>query len=118
MLDRLLSRVNLESKEVIMSCNLYPLCKKEVETIQHLIITSGVARRLWIKCDNCIRITSMRSNVIVNHFCNFSILGTSNKADRIWKGMWLVFAKEIWNHINRIVFNSGQVDEVEIFALA
>jgi len=31
--------------------------------------------------------------------------------------MWLALAKEIWIQINRIVFNSGQVDEVEIFAL-
>jgi len=29
----------------------------------------------------------------------------------------LALAKEIWNHINRLIFNNGKVDEIEIFAL-
>jgi len=40
----------------------------------------------------------------------------SNKANGVWKKMWLTLAKEIWNHRNRIVFSNGQVDEIEIFA--
>jgi len=87
-----------------------------METLQHLLITCEVAQRLWIKCDSRVGITSVRSNVIVNHLCNFTIIGTSNKDNGVWKGMWLALAKEIWNHRNRIVFNNGQVDEIEIFA--
>ena len=114
MLDRLPSRVNLETRGVIMSCNLCPLCRKEMETLQHLLITCEVAQRLWIKCDSWAGITSARNNVI--HFCNFTIIGMSNKANGVWKGMWLSLAKEIWNYRIKIIFNSGQVDEIEIFA--
>jgi len=32
MLDRLPSKVNLENRGITVSCNLCPLCKKEVET--------------------------------------------------------------------------------------
>ena len=50
LLDRLSTRVNLEHRGVNLSCNLCPLCNKEVESIQHLLITCEVTQRLWIKC--------------------------------------------------------------------
>jgi len=42
-LNILPSRVNFKSRRVRVSCNLYPLCKKEVETIQYLLINCEVA---------------------------------------------------------------------------
>jgi len=56
----------------------------------------------------------VRSNDIDRHFSSVTINSLSIK---VWKGIWLTLAKEIWTHINSIVFNSGQVDEVKIFAL-
>ena len=79
MLDRQPSKVNLENKGVMVSCNLCPLCKKEVETTHHLFITCEVAHRLWIKCDNWVGITSVRHNDIANHFCSFYINDLSKK---------------------------------------
>jgi len=116
--DRLPTRVNLESRGVWLSCNIYPLCNKEVESIQHLLSTCEVTQRLWIKCDRWVELTSARVNNIVNHFCSFYLVGLSEKANCVWKGMWLAITKAIWTHKNRIIFDGGQVNEIEIFAVA
>jgi len=117
-LNRLSSRVNLVKMEVIVSCNLCPLCSLKVKTMQHILITCEVSQCLWIKCDNWIGLTLIRNNDIVNHFCYFYVLGMSNKAICVWKSMWFALALEIWKHMNKIVFDNGQLDEVEIFVKA
>jgi len=45
-------------------------------------------------------------------------MGRSKKTNRVWKGMWLTLALEIWKHRNMIIFYNGHLDEVEIFARA
>jgi len=112
LLDRLPTRVNLECRGVGLSCNACLLCNKEIESIQHLLITCKVAQRLWIKCDRWVGLTSVRVNDIVNHFYSFHLVGLSKKANCVWKGMWLAITKAIWTHRNMIIFNGGQVDEI------
>jgi len=46
MLDRLPSRINLERRGVILLCNLCPLCRKEMETLQHLL-TMKLGHGAW-----------------------------------------------------------------------
>jgi len=101
-----------------MGSNLCPLCTKEDETIQNLLITCEVTQQLCIKCDKWLGISSMRSIEVDSHFYGFSLSFFSVKPNKVWKGMWLTLGKEIWNHKNRLIFNNGKVDEVEIFALA
>jgi len=95
MLDRLSSRVNLESRGISVPCNLCPFCKTEVETTHHLLITYEVAQILWIKCDNWVGITSVRPNDTANHFYSFYIKGLSNKATCVWRGIRLTLVKKI-----------------------
>ena len=33
-------------------------------------------------------------------------------------GIWVGFVSEIWNHRNKVVFENGQVDLVEVFIVA
>jgi len=42
----------------------------------------------------------------------------SRKIIYVWKGMWLAITKTIWIHKNKVIFEDGQVDEIEIFTLA
>jgi len=63
--------------------------------LQHILLTCEVAQRLWLKCDNWVGLISVRSNDIVNHFCNFYIMGMSKKVNRVWKGMWFTLTLEI-----------------------
>ena len=60
----------------------------------------------------------MRVNDIANHFYIFHLVGLSKKANYVWKGMWLAITKAIWSYRNKIIFDGGQVDEIEIFAVA
>ena len=81
------------------------------------MIDCEVVQRIWIKCDKWVGLTSVRNNTIANHLCSFYLSGLSNKQNCVWKGMWLAIAKAIWTQRNRIIFNGGQVDEIELFAL-
>jgi len=82
------------------------------------MINCEVAQRLWIKCDKWVRMTVVRTNDIVNYFCNFYLFGLTNKQNCVWKGTWVALAKTIWTHRNRIIFEGGKLDEIEIFVLA
>jgi len=86
-MDRMPSRVNFARREINIQCNLCPLCMKEEETIQNLLMYCEVSRRVWNKCNRWV--TSVKNNDIINHFQNFYAIGHSKKANIVWKGMWL-----------------------------
>jgi len=52
--------VNLDKRGVIVSSNLYFLCKKDEETVQHVFINYKIAQKVWNNCDRWIRIFSVR----------------------------------------------------------
>jgi len=54
----------------------------------------------------------------VNSYENFYVVGLSKKVNLICKGMWGAIVSEVWKHRNRIVFQNGVVDDVEILAMA
>jgi len=66
MLEKLLSRLNLERRGVLVVSNLCLLCKKVKETTQHVLINCDVAQKVWQNCNRWIRVSSVRHNKIVN----------------------------------------------------
>ena len=60
----------------------------------------------------------MTSNDIASHFLSFYLTGLSAQANHVWRGMWLALTKAIWMHRNKVIFEGGQVDKVEIFLQA
>ena len=56
------------------------------------------------------------SNNIASHFPNFYLTRLSAQVSHVWRGIWLKLAKAIWMYKNRVIFEGGQVDEVEIFS--
>jgi len=118
LLDCFPSRGNIKSRGVWVSCNLCPLCNKEVETTYHILIDFDVVQRIWAKCDKWVGLTSVRNNTITNHFCSFYLSGLSNKHNYVCKEMWLAIGKAICTQRNKIIFKDGQVDEIALFTLA
>jgi len=94
-MDRMPSRLNLAKRGINIQCNLYPLCMKEEETIQHLLMYCEVSQIVWDNCDRWVGLTSVRNNDIINHFRNFYAIGLSKKANIVWKEMWLTIVWEI-----------------------
>jgi len=118
MLEKLPTRLNLEKRGVVVLSNLCPLYNKFEEIAQHVLISCEVAQKVWDNCDRWFEISYVKHQTIINHFQRFSLSGFSKKVNLVWKGMWVALVWEIWMHRNRIVFNSGVVDDVEIFTLA
>jgi len=97
---------------------LCPLCRDEVENVQHLLCTCKVTHRVWDLCERWIGSVTTRHESIPFNFLSFHLMGLMNCVNRVWKGMWVVIATEIWNHRNKVVFRGGVVDEVKVFYLA
>ena len=62
--------------------------------------------RAFVHCDNA-----------TQHFEQFDFMDLSYVDNCVWKCMWISIIWGIWNHRNKIIFNSGVVDPIEIFAM-
>jgi len=45
-------------------------------------------------------------------------MNLNKKSNVLWLGVWITILWEIWVQRNKIIFNNGIVDEVEILSLA
>jgi len=77
-----------------------------------------VAQKVWDNCNNWLGISSVRHNDVVSQFRNFYVTGLGRKGNQVWKGVFVAIVNEIWKHRNKIVFQEGRVDAVEIFTVA
>jgi len=87
MLDKLLTRINLDKRGVIVLSNLYLLCKKSVENVQNFFISCEIAQKVLDKCNRWIGISSVRQQTIVHHFQIFHLLGFNRNINIVWKGV-------------------------------
>jgi len=87
MLEKLLTRPNMEKRGITILTNLCPLCKKVEEIAQHVFINCEVAQKLWDNCYKRIGLSSVRQQIIVNHYQNFYLLCCNRKTNIVWKGV-------------------------------
>ena len=118
LLDRLPTKVNLVKRDMQLTNMLCPLYQEGEETSQHLFGTCKVAQKVWDQCDRWVGNVIVRHESTIIHFLSFFIIGLRQCANNAWKGMWVTIVLEIWNHRNKVVFNRGVVDVVEICSLA
>jgi len=118
MLEKLPTRLNLEKRGITVLSNMCPLCNKVEEIAQHVFINCEIAKKVWDNCDRWIGISFARHHTIVNHFQQFYLSDFNRKINEIWKGVCVAILWEIWKHRNKVVFNNGVVDDIEIFTLA
>jgi len=118
MLEKLPTRLSLDKRGAAVPSNLCRLSKKFEEAAQHVLISCEVVQNVWDNCDRWLGISFVRNHYIINHFQSFFLSRFSQKINVFWRGMWVAIVWEICMHRNKIEFNSGIVDDVEIFTLA
>ena len=60
----------------------------------------------------------MHCDNATQHFEQISFMDLNCLGNSVWRCMWIAIIWEIWNHINRIIFNDVVVDPIEVFVVA
>ena len=94
------------------------MCGIELETVNHLFFTCKVASKVWCMTDVWVGRAFVHCDNATQHFEQFGFMDLSYVGNCVWKCMWISIIWGIWNHRNRIIFNSAVVDPIEIFAMA
>jgi len=109
LLDRLSTNANLIRRGVPVDSQ---------ETSQHLFIDCAVAQRVWSGCYHWVGIVGVQSMEIRNHLENFYLIHLSSKQKQVWRGVWVVIIRSIWEQRNQVVFKGGVPDPKEILQKA
>jgi len=117
-LNRLPIRINLAKRGVMVSSDLCPFCNSLRETESHVLLSCTFSQRVWDMCDNWVGSSNVRANNIEHHFLNFYNFKLNAKQNKKWKSMWVAIMWEIWIHRNKVVFNGGKIDHLEVFGMA
>ena len=115
LLGRLPTYDNLIRRGLVVNSSLCVLCKAAEESTQHIFINSIFAQRVWFLCFRWIGILSVQHKEIINHFESFHLIHLSIKQNQVWKGLWIVIVRSIWDQRNLVVFKQGIPDAEEIF---
>ena len=107
---------NLMRRGIHMACARCPLCGVEEETLRHLFFECRVSWRIWGMCLEWLGFLSVLHGDAQLHFKMFKPIGLKHVIVRCWGGIWVGIVSEIWNHRNKVVFENGHVDVVEVFS--
>ena len=117
-LDRLPTTANLIRRGVPVVSSVCVMCNQLQETSQHLFLDCVVTQRVWYGCYRWIGIVGAQSNEIRNHLENFYLIHLSNEQNQVWRGVWVVIIRSIWEQRNQVVFKGGVPDAKEILQKA
>jgi len=94
-----------------------PLCGVEEESVRHLFFECKISWRIWGLCLTWLGFPLVLHCDAQKHFRMFKPIGLNHVVTRCWGGIWVGIVSEIWNHRNRVVFENGRVDLVEVFTV-
>jgi len=116
--NRIPTRANLAVRGVQLVSTTCSMCNMYEESVDHLFLNCDIARKVWDNYDKWIDNTTVRPHSILNHFQSFYLMKLNNKSNLVWLGVWVAVVWEIWVQRNKVIFNEGVDDAVEIFSLA
>ena len=108
---------NLSRRGIPLMCDRCPLCGVEEESVRHLFFECKISWKIWGMCLTWLGFPLVLHCDAQMHFRMFKPLGLNHAVTKCWGGIWVGFVSEIWNHRNRVVFENGQVDLVEVFTV-
>jgi len=109
---------NLSRRGITLMSDRCPLCGAEEESVRHLFFECRISWRIWGMCLEWLGFISVIHRDPQMNFRLFKPIGLNHAVTRCWGGIWVGIKSEIWNHRNRVVFENGRVDLVEVFTVA
>ena len=94
-INKVATRVNLQTKRVILVSRTCAMCHESDEAIAHLLFTCRTTTCIWKMCDLWARVEFAYHNIADIHFYQFGQLGLNNKCKRVWKCMWMTIISTV-----------------------
>ncbi|GJV81031.1 RNA-directed DNA polymerase, eukaryota, reverse transcriptase zinc-binding domain protein [Tanacetum coccineum] len=107
MLNKLLSRVNLDRKGIDVGSILCPICQLDVETINHIFFSCDMALDLWAKLARWWDLDIPMCANISEWFEWIGSLHMSNRVKSTLEGVGGTLMWSIWNYRNRLIFSNS-----------
>ena len=87
--DRIATMLNLYKRRVMLTNTLCVLCKREEESISHILVSCKVSILVWNMCNRWLGISSVNHNEVVKIFEQFSTICFNNEGNKLWKSIWV-----------------------------
>ncbi|XP_068487140.1 uncharacterized protein [Phaseolus vulgaris] len=104
-------------------CKVFPAAQVLAwRVLENKIATKvNLVRIVWLVWNHCLSWLGLVSAAPIDPFSNFlqlSLGKASASVNYVLGSVWIAVVWEIWIHRNKIIFNGGVVDHLEIFSMA
>ena len=90
-------------------------CQASDESTQHMFVECPLIQRVWSQCLKWIGILFVQHKDLKHHFESFHLSFMTTKQNQVWRGIWAVVIRCIWEQRNSIIFKQKIADAEEIF---
>jgi len=115
--DKLVTKVNLEKRGIRVVSSVCIFCGAEEESCSHLFFKCRFVWLLWNLCSAWLGVQSVFHNVPLLNFSQFRICNATALVNEVWEAIWIAVVNEIWKHRNKVIFDGGVINVLEVFAL-
>jgi len=116
--NKIATKVNLVRRGVVVVNIICCLCGAQEESTNHLFFGCRIAWLVWNQCLLWLGLVSAAPIDPFSNFLQLSLGKASASVNSVSGSVWIVVVWEIWIHRNKIIFNGGVVDHLEIFSMA
>ncbi|KAH1219369.1 MMS19 nucleotide excision repair [Glycine max] len=108
--DRLPSKDNLISRQIVLQNVLCPFCQSQVESASHLFFTCYKVMPLWWEFNSWVKEDRVLHSKPMDNFLQHCSLAGSRNSNRRRKIWWIAATRSIWSLRNDMVFNNQSFD--------
>ena len=116
-MDKMPIRSSLSMRGVLVRLAGCEMCKAKEETTQHLFFDCFIAQRVWSLCYRWIGTMCVQHKDLKIHFESFHLVHLNFKQNLVWKGIWAIIVRGIWDQRNMVFFKQGVPDAEEVFQM-
>nr|KYP39636.1 hypothetical protein KK1_039067 [Cajanus cajan] len=115
LLNSLPVRASLARRGIPVINDFCALCNIEAENVCHLFLHCKISCKIWYLVLHWLGFSACLPNALDKLLVSMGGFALGKKQGRIFTTIWISVIWSLWLHRNRIVFNNGMLDIMEIF---
>ncbi|KAL5180969.1 putative ribonuclease H protein [Glycine soja] len=113
--DRLLTRKNLQRRQIQLTDSLCPLCRTQQEDASHLFFHYSKVQPIWWETMSWLQVKGAFPLSPQQHFLHHLGVQPTGVRNNRWHCWWLALTWSIWKLRNSIVFSNANFDDNKLF---
>ena len=98
------------NKRGVQTEAIHPICRKEVETVEHVILKCDLAKAIWSNRNDCPTRISKCSYDISDLALSIISQGAQSDLEKLFKVAWA-----IWYHRNQLVYEANKTTADQVW---